>query len=503
MKDCTLYWHDYKYLDYEKELAIKEIQSLIQPKIIENSQDKIKIVLSGDSKKENLSKLTYFSRIEVDNKIIVPTQAKFEKIEGNNSNKRQATRYSAHGIHEYKGKFNPQVVRALLNILEINEDSNLIDPFSGSGTTILECSLQNINAIGLDINPLAIFIANAKQTAISTDVAILEEVGSNIIRAYHEEKFVKRQQVENTAREDYLLKWFPEETFFNLENLKRIIHECGDQVENVFYVLLSNIIRDYSLQEPADLRIRRRKSAFPEEELIDVYEKSIKKFIVNMKSTQVITNLNIKKNTALKFDSRDVSAQNKLVKANYFDGGITSPPYATALPYIDTQRLSLVWLGLIPPEEIMSLEGQLIGSREFKNAIKKEWEDKLVKNTCNLPLVIHEYCLKLMNSLGESDGFRRQAVPFLLYRYFSDMKLMFQNLLPYFKVGAPYALIVGHNHTTLGGIKFDIDTPKLLVEVAKEVGWEHKDSIELQTYRRYGIHQKNAVQYETLIILEK
>ncbi|MFD1031729.1 DNA methyltransferase [Metaplanococcus flavidus] len=501
--ECILYWHDYKYLAYEKELALKEIESLIQPEDMYVEQNTIKIVLNSNSKKENLSKLTYFSRVELGDELIIPIQAKLEKIEGNGANKRQATRYSAHGIHEYKGKFNPQVVKSLLNILKMNENSNLVDPFSGSGTTLLECSLQNINAVGLDINPLAIFIANAKQTAISTDVERIEEIGETIIQTFRNQNSIRDPQVESTAREEYLLKWFPEETFLDIEKLRRIISNSGAQVENVFFVLLSNIIRDYSLQEPGDLRIRRRKSPFPEESLIDTYEKSIKKFVNNMRYSQSVTGLNLRRNTALQFDSRDLSAQEGLLETEYFDGGITSPPYATALPYIDTQRLSLVWLGLIPPNEIMSLESHLIGSREFKNAIKKEWEEKLVNNTSDLPISIHEYCSELLNSLGEADGFRRQAVPFLLYRYFADMQLMFQNLLPYFKENAPYALIVGHNHTTLGGKRFDIDTPKLLVEIANHVGWNHKDSIEFQTYRRYGMHQKNAVQFETLIILNK
>lgn len=42
-----------------------------------------------------------------------------------------------------------------------------------------------------------------------------------------------------------------------------------------------------------------------------------------------------------------------------------------ALPYIDTQRLSLVWLGLESPKKIGSLESTLVGSREWRGAKKK------------------------------------------------------------------------------------------------------------------------------------
>jgi site-specific DNA-methyltransferase (cytosine-N4-specific) len=69
------------------------------------------------------------------------------------------------------------------------------------------------------------------------------------------------------------------------------------------------------------------------------------------------------------------------------------------------------------------------------------------------------------------------------------------------RVGAPYALIVGHNHTVLSGIRRDIDTPKHLAELATSVGWRIDETIPLQTYPRYGYHAVNAVEAETLLIL--
>ncbi|MBV5121523.1 site-specific DNA-methyltransferase [Bacillus halotolerans] len=499
-----LFWNNYKYFPYEKELALKEVEALLNPEEIYSENDIINIELGRtDSIREKINKLTYFAKVESETETIIPSQVRVEQTVGNSTNNRQATRYSAHGIHEYKGKFNPQVVKSLLNIFNVSENCNVIDPFSGSGTTLLECSLQNINAIGLDINPLAVFIANAKQTAISNSAENIAEVGNKIISDFHQGNKIYELPTNLTEREKYLLKWFPEETFFEIEYLRKSINFNAGPLKNIFLVLLSNLIREYSLQEPADLRIRRRKSPFPEELLIDAYELSINKFVNKIRASQKTTGLKTKKNKAINYDSRNLGAREGVLNFNYFDAGITSPPYATALPYIDTQRLSLVWLGLIPPNEIMPLEGNLIGSREFKNAVKKEWQEKMLINASQIPESLFMYCNTLQNALSESDGFRRQAVPLLLYRYLADMMLMFKNLLPYFKKNAPYALIVGHNHTTLGGERFDINTPKLLVEIAVSVGWVHDESVELQTYKRYGINHKNAVNNETLIILRK
>ncbi len=66
--------------------------------------------------------------------------------------------------------------------------------------------------------------------------------------------------------------------------------------------------------------------------------------------------------------------------------------------------------------------------------------------------------------------------------------------------GAPFALIVGHNHTVLGGVRHEIDTPTHLAGLAADAGWTVEELLPLQTYRRYGYHVSNAVRRETLVI---
>ncbi len=71
--------------------------------------------------------------------------------------------------------------------------------------------------------------------------------------------------------------------------------------------------------------------------------------------------VNVRNNSkAFNIDIRDAES---LIDFVDFDAAITSPPYATALPYIDTQRLSLIWLGFASPKEVKVLENNLIGSR--------------------------------------------------------------------------------------------------------------------------------------------
>ena len=67
---------------------------------------------------------------------------------------------SIHGVYPYRGKISPIDANQILD--QIPENSNLLDPFCGSGTIVYEGLKRNINTIGVDLNPIASYIAEGK-----------------------------------------------------------------------------------------------------------------------------------------------------------------------------------------------------------------------------------------------------------------------------------------------------------------------------------------------------
>src|SRR5262245_7182471 len=122
MSIIELLWHDYRYFPYERALARREIESIAgaQPK-----EHCVGLLVGTDQAQvKEMARLTYFKGIRRSSEVIVPDQARLEAsantgckwdkdIHTTPTLKRQSTRYSAHGLHEYRGKFNPQVVRAI------------------------------------------------------------------------------------------------------------------------------------------------------------------------------------------------------------------------------------------------------------------------------------------------------------------------------------------------------------------------------------------------------
>jgi len=79
---------------------------------------------------------------------------------------RAFNQYITHWFYPYKGKYHPQMIRALANIIDLKEGDTLLDPFIGSGTTAVEGALLNLRVIGFDISPLCVLISAVKSNAV-------------------------------------------------------------------------------------------------------------------------------------------------------------------------------------------------------------------------------------------------------------------------------------------------------------------------------------------------
>lgn len=514
----NFYWQNYKYFPYEKLLASRELLSLTgnDPQNIQNGLS-VEIESSWDVL---IHRTTYFHSASLeDGTTIIPLQAQLEASTNEHSDttsvKRQSTRYSAHGIHDYRGKFNPQIVRAIGNILNLQQGNWILDPFCGSGTSLLEALHSGWNALGIDINPLAVQIANAKIAMLRVPKIKLEDAVSFLekqlrIRAkdIHLSLTNIKEETIVTGSSDweqflpgfeYLKEWFTCEVLVQLAVILEIIAEVSStQIQLVFKIILSDIVREVSLQEPSDLRIRRRKTYSSNIDVITIFLNALKNKIKTvLKGRQYLLDGQTFQRAVCQ-DIRDFIGES----SNLYDAVITSPPYATGLPYIDTDRLSLVLLGLITSKKIHSTQKSLIGNREITNIERQELEDRIKTNADNLPLECVYFCQTLLQAVDKAkDGFRRQNVPALIYKYLADAAFAFQRIHPLLKKDAPFALVVGRNSTTLGGKKFTIDTPYLLSLLAIQNGFRFQEAIELDTYQRFDVHKANSINSESLTIL--
>jgi site-specific DNA-methyltransferase (cytosine-N4-specific) len=533
MKTARLLWNAYKYFPYERDFANREVAKLLgrTPKHVSGG---LEAEDTADDALLSFQRLTYFSEIVLaDGRVVIPDQARLEASVVGNSTRaiegasrkvaRQSTRYSAHGIHEYRGKFNPQIVRAIGNMLDLPTDAWVLDPFCGSGTTLLECAHIGWNGIGIELNPLGELIANAKLEAFHTPSSTLQKaVGELTAELVRKTKGLDydaewtdgdivalagpgwRQKISNLA---YVQKWFSEAVLAQfvvvLDSIETLRYE---QLRPVFKVILSDLVRIVSMQDPGDLRIRRRKDPKDNWPLVPMFIKSTSSKIENIIRAQGAVPRKAGYQKAFLVDSRgglewaqDVLRQNGKER---FDAAITSPPYATALPYADTHRLSLTLFGLIESGDVMRLDRGLIGTREIVDKERHKIEE-LIRDPrgSDLPGSVLDLCQQMLRLASRPEnGFRRRNMPALTYQYFTDMARVFRRVRSVIRRGGCFALVVGRNRSLLGGKSVLIDTPKLLLDVAFSTGWRPSMRIELNTYQRFDVHQRNSIRNECLIV---
>jgi SAM-dependent methyltransferase len=75
------------------------------------------------------------------------------------------------GLHPYPAKFVAELPRALLNILPIPAGTVVLDPFCGSGTTLVECQRREVPSFGIDLNPIACLMARVKTAPLPPGLA--------------------------------------------------------------------------------------------------------------------------------------------------------------------------------------------------------------------------------------------------------------------------------------------------------------------------------------------
>jgi SAM-dependent methyltransferase len=524
------YWHSYKYLPYERTLAHRELETLFgqQPTPWQHGLS----IAGSNGWASHAARTTYFREVVAENgQRIVPLQAVLEAstndgqeslpgMRGSPALRRQSTRYSAHGMHEYRGKFNPQIVRAIGNLVGLKPGDWVLDPFCGSGTTLLEAAHIGWNAVGVDINPLGLEVARAKLAALCISEAelvahssILQQRLSQYTKHIPFDMALNNEQIRRLGGPewgnylpnlDYLRGWFTESV---LAQLIVILTEVDSiplqEVRLIFRVVLSDVLREVSLQDPDDLRIRRRKSPLENAPVIPLFLNTMTSRVGTILKARRLLSVPVASQSVILGDIREDAA---LVKRAYprqrFDAAITSPPYVTALPYIDTQRLSLAALGLIDAAAIRTTEKRLIGNREITDQERQRLEAALQSNADHLPQDCWLLCRRMSAAVDKSqDGFRRRNMPALTYQYCRDMARMFRQVRQLLRANAPFVLIVGCNKTRLGGQEFIIDTPRLLTSLAAQHGFDLDEALELNTYQRFDVHQANSIRSETMLIL--
>jgi site-specific DNA-methyltransferase (cytosine-N4-specific) len=414
--------------------------------------------------------------------------------------RKRLLRYGPHGLHEYRGKFFPQLVRSLVNAAGLEPGSVVVDPMCGSGTTPCEARVLGMRAVGLDLNPLSVRIASVKSAVLDFEPGQVAAAARTVLQ-----RAATLEPEPNWAKadEEYLLRWFDAKALAEIGAIQHAIGKArSEELRQLFSVCLSNVIREVSWQKQADLRVRKEVTQYERGNAQRAFAREVTQQVERL--VPYLRALRERAGELPAAEIREGDARQADRTLRSFEGAcdllVSSPPYAMALPYLDTDRLSLSVLGLLPRVGQRRRDSEMVGNREITEGRRVAlWEHYQARREC-LP---GRVC-KLVDALGRANhgdevGFRRRNLPALLAKYFLDMRDVFTSTRRLMKPGAYAYWVVGNNSTEVRGDRVEIPTDELLFELAASVGWKQHETLDMELLSSRDIFRRNRGSAETIL----
>lgn len=487
----------YRLWKYEADLRLRELG--LQPGEADASKV-IQLSVTGNDP-SSYKRVVFSHSVKIGSCPAEPTwQAVLENGGAASPAARKDPKYVTHGIHPYKGKFYPQLAKGLLNLAGLQPGAIVLDPFCGSGTTLLEGYLNGYNTYGCDMNPLAAKIARAKVATLDLNPDAVREIVNAVLESVENPptRFpALLDQISEDCREE-LLRWFAAPVAFKLNWIIKLIRRTSAGVTLDFLeVILSSIVREVSNQDPNDLRIRFRVDQSPDADVLGLFAirlreqfGRIEKFWkIRGNAPQPFLHTHV-----VEGDNRDGATFVRLgLASDSVDVIVTSPPYGTALPYIDTDRLSLLLLMGMSSSQRRPVEAGLIGSREIGPPERRRLEEP--SEWASLPIGSRRFLKKMLSAVAvDADaGFRKRNAPALMARYLKDMAATIEHGRQLLRPGGEIMMVIGDNSTTLNGSKMRIPCTDLVEEIAFNAGFEPIERINISVTTENLKHIKNAI----------
>lgn len=357
----------------------------------------------------------------------------------------EKTAYATHNLHAFAAKFPPQLPRLFIHELT-NPGEWVLDPMDGSGTALIEAVLAGRHAIGIDLDPLAVLIAQVKCMPLSLPQCA--QVGAHVLqnarKSLHSPSDQRLGHFYSPQAVEFFSYWFEESTAHELCALIRAI-QAGEEtdIRAFLQVVFSSMIitktggltraRDLAHSRPhRDLNKRIRQSAF------EVFEERLHTAIGSLESVVDAPG----RAWVVRADARTLPLRENCVHLI-----VTSPPYAAnAIDYMRAHKFSLIWLGH-ELKTLTDLRSKYIGAelRASNLAFASETANQVVQ------------------SLRRRDD-RRAAV---VAHYFRDMEAALCEMFRVLAEGRAAVLVVGSS--TIRGV--EIKAPTVLAELAAAIGF--------------------------------
>lgn len=361
-----------------------------------------------------------------------------------------------HGLHRFPAKYIPRIPAWAMGEFA-NRGDVILDPFCGSGTTLVEALSRSSQAVGIDLDPLACMITRAKTSALHP--SRIEALGTELRRSWHgraQQLYPPMPGLINFSH------WFSENTWGHLQSLMAalIALDCTSEERDFFLCVFSSIIRRVSNAD--DQTQKTYVSGTLKKNPPDVVEAFWRAFERALAGAKELAFLRFPeaRTTVINGDASNIQLPNRSV-----DLIVTSPPYLDSVDYMYNFMLEYFWLGpLLGVEDRQTFNKMRRGVIGAKKPIGAQPPP--------LPSCLHDL-------ISEDDiiPHRISAVR----AYCENMAKHFVSAAKVMKPNAYYVLVIGNSQTKKGVLPIHDS----LIRLAADAGLAFEKAFAYRVRRHY------------------
>ncbi len=401
-------------------------------------------------------------------------EEKKPELSNGRANKLDPQDRAFHDWYRFVLSFPPHLVRDYIEKFGLDKNSVILDPFCGTGTTLVEAKLAGMKAIGLEGNPFPYFASSVKtdwnldadklfvraRQVAEKAVAIFKVQGIDDNLSFSDPKDLQLRTLSPETEKLILAN-----SVSPLPLHKTLVlFECLKQFEDEpFYrhalLALGNalVFKISNLHFGPEVGVKNPKADVP---VVSNWLFEIDKMVNDLRQVAGKTYPDARAYLA---DARSFD----VIEPNSVDAVITSPPYPNEKDYTRTTRLESVLLGFINnKEELRELKKRLVRSNT-RGIYKGDDDDQWVSDFPEIQQIADEIEQRRIE-LGKDSGFEK-LYPKAAKLYFGGLAKHLANLRKVLRPGAQLAYVVGDQASYL---RVMIRTGQILGNIAQKLGYE-------------------------------
>jgi DNA modification methylase len=394
-------------------------------------------------------------------------------------NKLSSDDRAAHDWYRFVLSYPPHLVRDYLKCLPSPTRQQVLDPFCGTGTTIVECKKLGIASVGVEAHPLAHF-ASATKIDWRVDPEELERSAARIASAALSE--LEANGIIDDPAPALITEMPPPKKLRALspEITKLLLTNSISPLPLHKTLVLRDAIRSLSpercrshhllalakalvtsisnLQFGPEVGVGPAKADAP---VVSAWLRLVNQMAQDLRALGSRAQVPARVHHA---DSRDLST---LIEPDSIDTVITSPPYPNEKDYTRTTRLETILLGFITSKkELQALKRTMVRSNT-RGVYKEDADHHIVAEHGEIQRIAEAIEARRIE-LGKTSGFERLYAK-VTKLYFGGMARHFAELRQVLRPNAHLAYVVGDQASYL---RVMIRTGQLLASLAEQLGYE-------------------------------